>query len=108
MTRKFCTLLILAGLTAVPALSQANSIWHDGPGESVRYVPEHWSSTKTRADVLAELDAAKADGTLSLIQRGLPVPVKSTEAPKTRQQVIDELHNESPQARSARAELLRN
>jgi|LNAP01.1.fsa_nt_gb hypothetical protein len=108
MTRKFSTLLIVSGLMAVPALSQANSIWHESNGESDRYVPEHWSSTKTRADVLAELDAAKADGTMSKIQRGLAVPVKNAEAPKTRQQIIDELRNESPQARSARAELLRN
>ncbi|WP_423456595.1 DUF4148 domain-containing protein [Ottowia sp. VDI28] len=108
MTRKFFTSLIVAGLLAVPALSHADSIWHNGNGESVRYAPEHWRSTKTRADVRVELEAAKADGTLPLIQRGLPAPAKSAQAPKTRQQVIDELRNESPQGRLAREELFRN
>jgi hypothetical protein len=39
-----------------------------------------------------------------LLQRGIPLPIKSTEAPKTRQQVMDEMRNESPESR-ARQEL---
>ena len=54
---------------------------------------------------MAEVDAARKDGTLLLLQRGAPLPVKSSQPPKTRQQVIDEMRAESPEARRARIEL---
>jgi hypothetical protein len=54
---------------------------------------------------MAEVDAARQDGTLALLQRGAPLPVKSSEPPKTRQQAIDEMRAESPDARRARLEL---
>jgi hypothetical protein len=90
----------------LPLAAQANSVWHTAPGEAgVTYHPEHFKSTKTRAQVMAEVDAARKDGTLALLQRGAPLPLKSSEPPKTRQQVIDEMRSESPQARRARLEL---
>jgi hypothetical protein len=55
--------------------------------------------------VLAEVEAARKDGTLTLMQRGLPVPIKSSAAPKTRQQVVDEMRSEAPEAQRARLEL---
>jgi hypothetical protein len=33
------------------------------------------------------------------------LPIKSSEAPKTRQQVVDEMRSESPEARRARLEM---
>jgi len=91
----------------LPLAAQANSVWHTAGGEAgVTYHPEHFKSAKTRAQVMAEVDAARKDGTLALLQRGAPLPVKSSEPPKTRQQVIDEMRAESPDARRARLELL--
>jgi len=91
----------------LPLAAQANSVWHPAAGEAgVTYHPEHFKGTKTRAQVMAEVDAARKDGTLVLLQRGAPVPVKSSEPPKSRQQVIDEMRAESPDARRARLELL--
>jgi hypothetical protein len=91
----------------LPLAAQANSVWHAANGEAgVTYHPEHFRSAKTRAQVMAEVDAARQDGTLALLQRGAPVSVKSSEPPKTRQQVIAEMRAESPDARRARLELL--
>ena len=96
-----------AFVIALPLAAQANSVWHTTSGEAgVTYHPDHLKSTKTRAQVMAEVDAARKDGTLALLQRGAPVPVKSSEPPKTRQQVIDEMRAESPDARRTRLELL--
>ena len=55
--------------------------------------------------MLAELEAARKDGSLALMQRGAPVPIKNAGPAKTRQQVIDEMRNESPEQRRARVEL---
>ena len=96
--------IILA--TALPMAAQASSMWHPAPTEEgFTYHPDHFQSTKTRAQVMAEVEAARKDGTLTLMQRGLPVPIKSSAAPKTRQQVVDEMRSESPEARRARLEM---
>ena len=91
----------------LPLAAQANSVWHTAPGEAgVTYHPDHFKSTKTRAQVMAEVEAARKDGSLALLQRVAPLPMKSVESPKTRQQVIDEMRAESPDARRARLELM--
>lgn len=97
---------VIAIAMSFPLAAQASSVWHPAPGEAgVTYHPVHFKSTKTRAQVMAEVDAARKDGTLLLLQRGAPLPVKSSQPPKTRQQVIDEMRAESPEARRARIEL---
>ena len=97
---------VIAIAMSFPLAAQASSVWHPAPGEAgVTYHPDHFKSTKTRAQVMAEVDAARKDGTLLLLQRGAPLPVKSSPPPKTRQQVIDEMRAESPEARRARIEL---
>lgn len=91
---------------ALPTAAQANSLWHPASTEAgFTYHPDHFKSTKTRAEVMAEVEAARKDGTLALIQIGAPLPIKSFEAPKTRQQVVDEMRSESPEAQRARREL---
>ncbi|AMR78847.1 TPA: DUF4148 domain-containing protein [Pseudomonas aeruginosa] len=93
-------------VTALPMSAQANSIWHPAPTEEgFTYHPDHWKSTKTRAQVMAEVEVARKDGTLALMARGLPVPIKSSESPKTRAQVIEEMRNELPEARRERLKL---
>ena len=69
----------------------------------VTYHPSTSKSAKTCAQVMAEVDAARKDGTLALLQRGAPLPVKSSEPPKTRQQVIDEMRAGSRPMPAARA-----
>ncbi|HRF20600.1 DUF4148 domain-containing protein [Comamonas nitrativorans] len=91
---------------ALPMAAQADSIWHPANNQQgYTYHPDHFKSAKTRAQVIAEVEAARKDGSLMLLQRGLPLPVESSVAPKTRQQVIDEMRNETPQARRARLEM---
>lgn len=92
---------------ALPGLAQADSVYHPANGEvGFTYHPEHFKSTKSRAEVIAEVEAARKDGTLALLQRGAPLPVKSTAPAKTRQQVIDEMRNEPPEQRRARMEMM--
>ena len=98
--------LAVAITFALPGLAQADSMHHRTAGETgFTYHPEHFQSTKSRAEVIAELEAARKDGTLALIQRGAPLPIKNAGPAKTRQQVIDEMRNESPEQRRARMEL---
>ncbi len=87
----------------LPGLSQATSIYHAADGEAgYTYHPDHFKSTKSRADVLAEFEAARRDGTLALMERGAPLPLENAGPAKTRQQVIEEMRNESPEQRRAR------
>ena len=73
--RTTATLSLLAAMLSVPAVVQANSLWHPAPGEQgFTFHPDHSTSTKTRAEVLRELEQAKADGSYFYLQRGLPVP----------------------------------
>lgn len=98
------TVAITASI-ALPGLSQATSLYHAANSEAgFTYHPDHAKNGKTRAEVLIELDAARKDGTLVLMQRNAPLPIKSTGPGKTRQEVIDEMRNESPEARRMRLE----
>jgi hypothetical protein len=100
----FATVAVITAV-ALPGLSQATALYHAAGGEAgFTYHPDHAKNGKTRAEVLAELDAARKDGTLALMQRNAPLPVKSTGPGKTRQEVINEMRNESPEARRARLE----
>lgn len=105
--RKHAALPFVALALTLPVMAQANSLYHPASGEAgfTEHL-DHLKSTKTRAQVMAELEAARKDGTLALMQRNAPLPVKATGPGKTRQQVIAEMLNESPEQRRARAELL--
>lgn len=105
--RKHASLPLVVLAMTLPVLAQANAQYHPAVGEvGFTEHADHWSSTKTRAQVVAEVEAARMDGTLALMMRGLPLPAKATGPAKTRQQVIAEMLNESPEQRRARAELL--
>ena len=101
MTTKCLFSLAAAALVlSAPGLASATSLWHDGPGEAgATYHPDHIKSTKTRAEVLQELDAARKDGSLWYLQRGLPIPEKSTGPGKTRAEVQREVLNMTPEER---------
>jgi Domain of unknown function (DUF4148) len=101
--RNATVLSLFAAAITLPGLSFATSEWHPSNGEAgFTYHPDHVKSTKTRAEARAELEAARKDGTLALMQRGAPLPPKATGPGKTREQVISELRNETPQERRAR------
>jgi len=103
--RKHAALPLVALTMTLPVLAQANSLYHPAQGEvGFTEHPDHWKSTKTRAQVIAEVEAARKDGTLALMQRGAPLPIKNTGPAKTRQQVIDEMRSESPMQRQLRLE----
>ncbi|APR05284.1 MULTISPECIES: DUF4148 domain-containing protein [Thauera] len=104
--RTATVLPILAVVLVVPSVAQANSEWHFTGGE-VGYTsfPDHVTSTKTRAEVLRELEQAKADGSYFYLQRGVPVPSRDTGPGKTREQVLKELVNISPEERARMDEL---
>jgi hypothetical protein len=106
--RKHAALPLVALAMTLPVMAQANSLYHPAQGEvGFTEHPTHWTSPKTRAQVMAEVEAARMDGTLALMQSGAPLPLKSTGPGKTRQQVVAELLNESPEQRRARMELQR-
>lgn len=93
---------------ALPGLSQATSMFHAENSEAgFTFNADHFQSTKSRADVLAELEAARKDGTLDLIQRGKPLPIKNDGPGTTRQQVIEGMHTETPEQSRVRVELTR-
>lgn len=76
----------------VPVAAQATSLTHDVGGEAgFTLHPEHVASTLTRAAVQAEVEAARKDGTLALLQRGIPLPGKVSGPSKSRAEVISEL-----------------
>ena len=94
------TVAALAVLLAVPGLVFATSLWHASNGEAgATFHPDHVKSTRIRAEVLQELDAARRDGTLWYLQRGLPVPVKNAGPGRTREAVQREVANLSVEER---------
>ncbi len=76
----------------MPLAAQATSLTHDVGGEAgFTLHPEHVASTLTRAAVQAEVEAARKDGTLALLQRGIPLSGKVSGPSKSRAEVISEL-----------------
>lgn len=98
---KTLTVSALAIFLATPGLVSATSLWHqpaNGDGDAI-FHPEHFKSTKTRVDVLQELEAARKDGSLWYLQRSLPVPVKNAGSGRTREEVQKEVLNLSMEER---------
>jgi hypothetical protein len=105
---KFAIATAVISALALPGLAQATSLYHAAGGEAgFTYHPDHATNGKSRAEVLAEREAARKDGTLALIQRGAPLPIKNAGPAKTRQQVINEMLVELPEQRQARLALMR-
>ncbi|MEI2677406.1 MAG: DUF4148 domain-containing protein [Burkholderiaceae bacterium] len=93
-SNRLVTLAAGAFVLSAPGLASATSLWHYGNGDAEEsYHPEHLISTKTRAEVLQELEAARKDGTLWYLQHGLPVPIKAVGTGRTRAEVQREVLN---------------
>jgi len=100
-TRTTAIFSLLAAVLVVPTVAQADSLWHPASGDlGFTFHPDHSTSTKTRAEVLRELEQAKADGSFYYLQQGLPVPSRDTGPGKTREEVIKELINMTLQERA--------
>ena len=91
-THRLVTLAAAALVLSAPGLASATSLWHDANGEvGATFHPDHIKSTKTRTEVLQELDAARKDGSLWYLQQGLPVPTKADGLGRTRAEVQREV-----------------
>lgn len=105
--RKALVSIAVTATAALPGLATADTAWHatyDDAGAS--FHADHLTSTKTRAEVLAELDAARKDGSLYLNQREFVFPQGVAGPAKTRQQVLDGLRKQTAMERRARFELM--
>ena len=96
---------LIASLLVAPTVSYAD-VWHRTTTDvGWTYHPDHGESTKTRADVMRELEQAKADGSYEYFRRGLPMPDTNAGPGKTREQVLQELKNVTPAERAYMEEL---
>lgn len=114
-TRQFFAIAAATIALSVPAVSMASAAVHFVGGE-IGYV-EHQNftkSTKSRAQVQAEVQAAMQDGSLQALQLSrqfsLPEPVSAAKLgpAKTRAEVLADLLNETPEQRRARQEWYSN
>ncbi|MBD5802742.1 DUF4148 domain-containing protein [Aromatoleum evansii] len=97
---------LLAAVLAAPTAALAGSLWHPANNEAgFTFHPDHSTSTKTRTEVLKELEEAKADGSYSYLLRGLPPPSRDVGPGKTREEVINELLSMTPEERARMDEL---
>jgi len=85
------TLIVATMFGALAAPAFANSVIHSADTE-IGYTthPEHAQSGKSRAEVLAEIDQARKDGTWQYHRLGVPLPVAAG-TPLTRAQVEADL-----------------
>ena len=101
MTRRQPPLFsVIASVAAVAALGlptmASAGYWHSANNEAGVVVhPEHFKSDRTREQVRAETETAVRQGRLSYGESSFPEPAPSTASTKTRQQVIDEMRNET-------------
>lgn len=101
-------IVLATAAVALPGIASANAPWHAANGEvGFTYHADQASTQRSRADVLAELEAAKRDGTLALMNRGLTPAPKAVGPARTRAEVIAESQRETPEQRRARRDLYR-
>ncbi len=98
---------VLASVAAVVTLALPGmaSAAYEHPANNEQGVivhPEHFVSQKTRAQVKAETEAAMKQGRLSYGESNYPRGTPEAGSSKTREQVINEMRNESPAERDAR------
>lgn len=106
--RKGLVLVACVSAASLPSLAFAGSPWHPTNDDAgVSFHLDHLNSPKTRSQVIAELAAARKDGSLYRYQRELDFPQSpptEVRPAKSRQQVIDELRQQTPLERRTRFE----
>lgn len=92
--RKSILLSAVALAFAAPGFSSATSLWYPEKGDSGgEFRADHFQSTKTRSEVLQEVQVARQDGSLlstSELERGITRPAKTVGTPNTRAEVIND------------------
>lgn len=101
MTRRQPPLFsVIASVAAVAALGLPTmafaGYWHPANNEAGVVVhPEHFNSDRTREQVRAEAETAVRQNRLSYGESSFSEPAPSTASTRIRQQVIDEMRNET-------------
>src|SRR5574337_1117542 len=95
---------VIASVAAVAAFTlpgvASAAYWHPVSGEASFIThPEHFKSDTTRAQVEAQAAAAMRQDGVSFGETAILPAMPATTSSKTRQQVIDELRNETPTER---------
>ena len=107
--RKTILLSAVAVAFAAPGLSSATSLWHQSNLErGDTFYPDHLKSSKTRAEVVQELEVARQDGTFSTslaINRNYSIFKKTPGSGKTRAEVLNELLTMSAEEKNRMEEL---
>lgn len=100
----FTAAAAMATVLATPSVAAADTYWHPTNNEAgVKTYPEHFKSSQSRDQVRAEAEKAVSNGGDNRLRGGnYPAAVKNQTSEKTRQQVIDELKQETPAQREAR------
>lgn len=90
--RKHAAMPLVVLAMALPVLAQANSLYHPAPGEiGFTEHPDHVKSNVTRDQVVAEVEAARKNGTLALMQRGIYPSVNESGRARSRSEVVAEV-----------------
>ena len=107
--RRFFPVSLVAGMAAsaaliLPGAAMADSYWHPANNEAgVTTHPDHFRSSKTRDQVLAEAETAVRQGGASRFNASAyPADAPQSASGKSRQEVVGELLNETPAQRDAR------
>lgn len=97
----------VAAAVLSPVAAFAETEFHPANGEKgyVRYPSHVKPSNVSRDQVTAEVAKARQEGWFYNAQRYGIFPTKTSAAPKTRDQVINEMAAETPTERKARVEL---
>lgn len=110
--RRLSLSTVIASVAAVaafglPGMASAEYMHSANNETGVVVHPEHFKSEKTREQIRAETEAAVRQGRLSYGESNFPRGAEAAPATssKTRQQVIDEMLNETAAQREARQRL---
>lgn len=105
-SRKSFLLTLAAIAITAPGMASASSLYHPSGGE-IGYTthPEHQQSTRSRRELLQAVEDARKDGTLALMSRGAPLPLKPTGPSMSREQIRQEFLSMTQAEREYRQEM---
>ena len=107
--RRLSSASLIAGLAAatamaLPGIAMAAGYMHPATNEAgVTVHPSHFQSSKTRDQVMAQAEASvRQSGAARFNQGAYPARAPQADAARTRQDVVNELLQETPAQRDAR------
>lgn len=90
-----------------PGIASATSVWHwsaNAQGYTENWA--HFQSIRTRADVMADLKAARSDRRLGVFSFSVWFPAPQATTPLTRTEVMQALQDMTPAERAARQQMM--